>query len=119
MRPLYGPAELDALERLIEERDLESASRLADTISSPTDAESAWRLARALDVGLDRAGEAEPLYRLAVPERLDALVDLSLSLDERGREEEAERELKSQPAERESAARVVRGRHYRAHNYVS
>jgi tetratricopeptide (TPR) repeat protein len=45
---------------------------------------------------------------------LDALVDRSLQLDAEGREAEADQELRQQSADVESAARVLRGRHYRA-----
>jgi tetratricopeptide (TPR) repeat protein len=45
---------------------------------------------------------------------LDALVDRSLLLDAEGHEDEADRELRQQAADVESAARVLRGRHYRA-----
>lgn len=106
-------ADLDRLERLIEEDELEAARRLVGTIAEPADAQDVWRLARVRD-RLGDAQEAERLFRLAAPRSLGALVDLSLLLDEQGREEEADRELRAVSAETESAARVLRGRHFRA-----
>lgn len=105
--------DLDRLERLIDEDDLDGARRFIGTIADPANAEDVWRLARAWD-RLGDLGRAERLFRLAAPESLDALVDLSFVLEEQGREADAERELRAAPAEMESAARVKRGRHYRA-----
>ena len=109
---------IKTLEKLIEAGDIAEANVVAAAIPTPTDADSLWRLARVFDLHLGQRQQAEPLYRAAIPESLDAIVDLTLMLDEQGRDEAADHELRVLAPEVESTARVLRGRHYRAHNSV-
>jgi TPR repeat protein len=105
---------LERVEGAIDAGDLTRAATLVDRLPAMRASEHRARLAYILDTGLSRPREAEELYRQALPQSGEALVDLTLMLDEQGRGVEAERLLRAQERGREAFARVSRGRHYRA-----
>jgi tetratricopeptide (TPR) repeat protein len=108
---------LDEVERLAEAGELAAAARRVTEVEvhGPHDA---WRLGRVLELALERSTEAEPLYRQAVEAVPEAIVDLTLLLDETGRAAEADEILRALPGEEEAACRVKRGRALRAEGEV-